>query len=326
MEHVAQRAGVSLMTVSRALREPSLVAQPTRDRIQDAITELGYVGSAFAVQLASGRTRLVAVLLPDLRNPAFAVEMQGLAEGLGEGLELIVSGVRGSGTRHDQVARALLGYKPAALVIHGGRHSHEMRELLVRSNVPIVELGSLVARPINIAVGYSNRAAGRVATEHLLQRGYRTIGFVSQSRKDNSRADDRWLGFREALRAAGITPRPELELETSLGYERGAEALKELLCREPKIDAVFFTGDGWALGALFYCQRENISVPGRVAIMGFDDQELASQTVPSLTSIQVPRYRMGWEAGTLLRSQLDGKAPERKRIDLGFKLVHRQTT
>jgi LacI family transcriptional regulator, gluconate utilization system Gnt-I transcriptional repressor len=326
MEDVAKRAGVSLMTVSRALRFPETVAESTRARIEAASAELSYVGSAIAGQLATGRTRLVAVVLPDLRNPAFALAMQGLSDALGEQFELIVSSAHGAPEGEERVIRALLGYRPAALVIHGNRHNPETRELLKRASIPVVEIGSLVGRPVNLSVGYSNRSAGKAATEHLLARGYRRLGFVSQSKQRNSRAEERWQGFREALKGAGIEARPELELETELGYARGAKALQELMRQDRHLDAVFFTSDGWALGALFHCQRKGIAVPGQIALMGFDDQELASLTVPALTTIHVPRYEMGWEAGKLLHAQLTGASLPRKRLDLGFELIQRETT
>ncbi|WP_077001175.1 LacI family DNA-binding transcriptional regulator [Variovorax sp. KK3] len=326
MDHVAQRAGVSLMTVSRALRAPATVAEATRERIQAAISELNYVGSAFAGQLATGRTRLIAVVLPDLRNTAFALEMQGLTEGLGSEYQLVVAGAPGAGDSDEQVFRSLLAYRPAALVIHGAGRSPGTRDYLARCGVPVVELGSLDSKPINIAVGYANRAAGKAAAEHLLATGRRVLGFVSPSKERNARAHDRWLGFRDALKAAGVAFRPELELETVLGYERGAEALVQLLQIEPKLQGVFFTGDGWAIGALLHCQRQGIAVPRQLGIMGFDDQELAGLMVPSLSSIQVPRYEMGKEAGTQLRLQLAGETRVRKRVDLGFKLVVRGST
>ena len=326
MKDVADRAGVSLMTVSRALRLPSQVAPATLARVEAALAELHYVGSAFAGQLSTGRTRLVAVVLPDLRNPAFALALQGLSDALGNEYELIVASAHGGPQGETRVVRAVLGYRPAALVIHGGPHTRETQRLLAHSATPLVELGSLVSRPLNFAGGYSNRAAGRVATEHLLARGYRTIGFVSQSRRNNSRAEERWRGYREALRDASIAPRPELELEMDLGYERGAEALVFLMQRAPKLDAVFFVSDGWALGALLHCQRHRIDVPRRVAILGFDDQEFSALTVPALSTIHVPRYEMGYEAGKLLVAQLAGEPIERKRIDLGFRLVAREST
>jgi len=326
MEDVARRAGVSLMTVSRALRMPDTVADATRQRVQAAAAELNYVGSALAGQLSSGRTRLVAVVLPDLRNPVFAVAMQGLSDALGEAYELVVASAHGAPQGEERVIRALLGYRPVALVIHGGRHEPETRELLAGAAVPVIEMGSLPSRPLNLCVGYSNRQAGKAATEHLLARGYRRIGFVCQPKRENSRAEERWQGFRAALAAHGIAPRPELELESARGFARGAEALAVLRQREPRLDAVFFTSDGWALGAMFHCQRAGIAVPGDIAMVGFDDIEIASQAVPSLTTIHVPRYEMGWEAGQLLRAQLGGQAVAKRRVDLGFQLIVRETT
>lgn len=326
MKDVAERAGVSLMTVSRALRVPSQVAPDTLARVEAALAELNYVGSAFAGQLSTGRTRLVAVVLPDLRNPAFALALQGLSDALGSAYELIVASAHGGPEGETRVVRAVLGYRPAALVIHGGPHTRETQQLLAHSATPLVELGSLVSKPLNITVGYSNRAAGRAAAEHLLARGYRTLGFVSQSRRNNSRAEERWRGYRDALRAQSVPARPDLEIEMDLGYERGAEALLTLMSREPRLDAVFFVSDGWALGALLHCERQGIGVPSRVAIMGFDDQEFSALTVPALTTIHVPRYEMGMEAGRLLRTQLAGEPVAKKRVDLGFRLVVREST
>lgn len=326
MEHIAQRAGVSLMTVSRAFRAPQRVAAATRERIQEAATELGYVGSAFASQLASGRTRLIAVVLPDLRNPAFALEIQGLSDGLGDQFDLVFSGENEAMDPGPRRIRSLLGYQPAALVVHGGLQDAEALELVARRGVPFVELGSLTGKGQQISVGYSNRAAGKAATEHLISRGYRRIGFVSSRKAGNQRAADRWAGFRAALKAADIAARPDLELETTLGYGKGAEAVDELMRRESKLQAVFFTGDGWALGALFHCQKKGIRVPEQLAIMGFDDQELTSMTVPQLSSVHVPRYEMGYEAGKVLRQALNGSQVKRHRLDLGFKVVCRGTT
>ncbi len=326
MEDVARAAGVSLMTVSRALRLPDTVATATRQRIEAVAADLNYVGSALAGQLSTGRTRLVAVVLPDLRNPVFAVAMQGLSDALGESYELVVASAHGGPKGEARVIRALLGYRPAALVIHGGRHEQETRELLASSGAPVVEMGSLPARPINLSVGYSNRLAGKVATEHLISRGRRRIGFVSQPKRENSRAEERWQGYRTALLDAGIEPCPEIEIESALGFARGAEALSLMRRRDPKLDAVFFTSDGWALGALFHCLRAGIAVPRDIALVGFDDLEIASLAVPSLTTIHVPRYEMGWEAGQLLRAQLGGEPIAKRRLDLGFELVVRETT
>jgi LacI family gluconate utilization system Gnt-I transcriptional repressor len=314
------------MTVSRAFRAPQRVAAATLERIQEAASELGYVGSALASQLASGRTRLIAVVLPDLRNPAFALEIQGLSDGLGDQFDLVFSGENEATDAAPRRIRSLLGYQPAALVVHGGLHDAESLELVARRGVPFIELGSLTGKGQHISVGYSNRAAGKAATEHLIGRGYRHIGFVSSRKADNQRAADRWAGFRAALKSARIAPRVDLELETTLGYGKGAEAVDELMRRERRLQAIFFTGDGWAVGALLHCQRAGIQIPKHLALMGFDDQELTSMTQPQLSSVHVPRYEMGYQAGMLLRQTLNGTPVERSKLDLGFKVVCRGTT
>jgi len=326
MEDVARRAGVSLMTVSRSIRAPAKVADATRARIDKAIAELGYVRDMLAGHLAGGRARLVAVVLPDLANPAFAAALQGLADALGPEFELILAGSHGGLEGEARVIRTLLGYRPAGIVIHGGRHDTRTQACLKTMGVPVIEIGSLAERPLDLLVGYSNRAAGRAATEHLLAKGRRHIGFVSQPLKRDDRAEERWRGYHEALRAAGLPLRPELEIETGPGYEQGALTLIELMRREPRLDAVFFTSDGWAMGALFHCQRAGIAVPQRIAMIGFDDQEFAAQTVPALTTIRVPRYEMGRHAGRLLRARLASQPIELKRLDLGFELIERETT
>lgn len=326
MEDVARKAGVSLMTVSRALRRPESVAAPTRAKIERAMEELNYVSSAIAGQLATGRTRLVAVVLPNLRNPAFALALQGVSDAIEDEYELIVAGSHGGPQGEARVIRALLGYRPVGVVIHGTQHDAETHQLLRRAQVPVVEIGSLIDDPIDMIVGYSNRAAGRLGTEHLIGRNRQRIGFVSQVRKWNNRAAERWQGYRDALADASIPARPWLEIETSLGYDEGGRALEDLLQREPALDAVFFVSDMLALGALFHCQRSGIEVPDQVAIVGFDDQEFAALAVPALTTIRVPRYEIGLEAGRLLRLELSGGPSPQTRLDLGFRLIERESS
>jgi LacI family gluconate utilization system Gnt-I transcriptional repressor len=313
------------MTVSRAIRLPHMVSASTRAKVEAARAELSYVGSAIAGQLATGRTRLVGVVLPDLRNPAFALAMQGLSDTLGREFELVVASPHGAEEGDEHVIRSLLGYHPAALVVHGNVRSRAAREMLLQSTIPVVEMGSLLRHPVSCSIGYSNREAGRAATEYLLAKGHRNVGFVCAPMRYNERAKERWQGYRAALRGRGIAPRAELEVEIELGYERGEEAFKLLREREPDLDAVFFTGDPWALGALFYCQRQGIDVPGQVALMGFDDQEQAALVVPALTTIRVPRYEMGAQAGRVLRARLMDLPQAETQIDLGFELIERSS-
>jgi len=221
--------------------------------------------------------------------------------------------------------RTLLGHRPAGFVIHGANHTEAIRRLLRQAATPVVEIGSLPRRPIDMVVGYSNAAAARAMTEWLLARGYRRIGFISAPVRHNDRAAERRRGYRAALRSADLGPRPEWEIEREHGVDEGAAALAVLLERRQRLDAVFCGGDVWAIGALFECRRRGISVPGDLAVVGFDGQAIGAQTVPTLTTVQVHRYEMGRRAALLLLARLAGEAVGGRRLDLGYELVIRES-
>jgi LacI family gluconate utilization system Gnt-I transcriptional repressor len=120
--------------------------------------------------------------------------------------------------------------------------------------------------------------------------------------------------------------REAVQVEVELSYRGGAAGLRELLEREPCVDAVFCTSDIIAIGALFEAQRRRLPVPGRLAICGMDDQEIASECVPSLTTVRMPRYEMGRRAASMLCGRLAGAAVDARAVDLGFEVILRETT
>ena len=181
-------------------------------------------------------------------------------------------------------------------------------------------------QPLDMVVSYSNFAAAEAMTQHLIGRGRRRIGFVSAHRRDNDRAQARRRGYAAALQRHGIAEDERLVLETSLGLRQGAEALAELASRDPKLDAVFFAGDVLAAGALFECQRRGWPVPARLAIGGFDDQEIATEISPALTTISVPRREIGRRAAEMLLARLNGRAVQPGVVDVGFALKIRAST
>ncbi len=326
MEDVARRAAVSVMTVSRALRQPEKVAAATRSRISAAMRELNYVPDAIASSLALRRSQIVALVVPSVSNPVFADPIQGMADGLrGRGYHLLLAGTSAAPKDAEMLVRTLLGHRPAGVVIHGGNHTRAMRDLLHQVGVPVVEIGCLPRRPIDMVVGYSNAAAARAITEWLLARGYRRIGLISAPVRNNDRAAERRRGYRAALRGAGLSPCPQWEIEQAHGVAEGAAALAALLERAPRLDAIFCAGDVWAIGALFECRRRGIAVPGDLAVVGFDGQAIAAQTVPPLTTVQVHRYEMGLQAAELLLARLAGEAVGGRRLDLGYELVIRES-
>ncbi|MCF3936729.1 LacI family DNA-binding transcriptional regulator [Acuticoccus sp. M5D2P5] len=323
MADVAERAGVSAITVSRALHHPDRVSERTRAAIDAAIAELGYVPNLLAGGLASTNTRIVSMIVPYVTHGVFADAIQGASDAFDDtGFSVLLGNSGGSPQREETIVRNLLGHRPAGVLVQGANHTEATRRILQNAAVPVVEMGTLPARPIDMAVGYSNHEAARTMTRFLALRGRRRIAFVSVPPAENDRANERLRGFKLALEEMDLAFFPELVFHTRYGIPEGREALAYLLDRPEPPDAVFCASDLWAYGMVSECARRGIKVPDDIAITGFNDQELASETEPGITTIRVPRYEIGRVGGELIMKRIEGLAAD-KVVDLGFKLIER---
>lgn len=324
---VAKLAGVSIMTVSRALRAPGKVAPATLVRVQDAMAAIGYVPNLVAGTLAGGSSRVVAAIVPSIQNSLFASTIQGLQEALrAEGYALMLGDSGYSAIDEEELVRSFLGQRPAGLVLHATTHTPATRDMLARAGVPVVETGNLVPRPLDMVASYNNAAAARAMTLHLAGRGYQRIAFVSLPAAMTERARERRRGYRAGLRARGLTEDPALVIEAGQGFASGAEAVRRLMALPMPPDAAFFAGDVLALGALLECQRQGWAVPGRLAVAGFDDHEIATQVFPALTVLRVQRDLLGRQAAAMIFQRLRGESTQGGRFDCGFEVVQRNST
>jgi LacI family gluconate utilization system Gnt-I transcriptional repressor len=327
MEDVARVAGVSVITVSRVLREPARVAEATRERVLSAIEATGYVPNLVAGSLKSRRSGIVAAVIPSVTHSIVAEVVRGMTEVLDdEGLHLLLANSGFSPKEEEALVAAFLARRPDAIYLTGTTHTPGTRRMLDAAGIPVVETGNLTQSPIDMVVGYSNLEAARAMTHALVASGRRTIAYIGQqSREVIDRVRDRHAGYCKGLRDKKLRVRDALQVEVELSYRGGASGLRELLGREPQVDAVFCTSDVIAIGALFEAQRQRLAVPGRLAICGMDDQEIASQCVPSLTTVRMPRYEMGRRAAAMLCGRLAGTAVDTRAVDLGFEVVLRET-
>lgn len=328
MEDVARVAGVSVITVSRVLREPGRVAEPTRERVLAAIEATGYVPNLVARSLKSQRSGIVAAVIPSVTHSIVAEVVRGMTEVLDdEGLHLLLANSGFSPQEEEALVAAFLARRPDALYLTGTTHTPGTRRMLDAAGIPVVETGNLTPSPIDMVVGYSNVDAARAMTRALAARGRRVIGYVGQQGRDAiDRVRDRHAGYCEGLRERKLAVRDALQVEVELSYRGGAAGLRELLAREPRVDAVFCTSDIIAVGVLFEAQRRGLAVPRTLAVCGMDDQEIASQCVPALSTVRMPRYEMGRRAAAMLCGRLAGTAVDVRAVDLGFEVVLRETT
>lgn len=326
MRDVAHAAGVSLMTVSRALREPHKLSEETRKAVLDAVHKIGYVPNSIAANLASNRSNVVGQIVPSIQNSLYADTVKGTSDVLRTaGLHLLIADSGYSPQEEEALIGAFLAQRVAGLILHNTDHSPKALQMIERAGVPVIETGDIPRSPVDMVVSYSNAEAAKAMTLHLGARGYRRIGFVSLDTRINRRARERQRGYLAGLKALGRTKDPLLILEVDPGLTSGSHALVDMLNRTPDVDAIFFAGDVLAIGALFEAQRRGWKVPGRVAIAGFDDLDILRHTVPKVTCLRLPRLEIGRRSAEALLERLRG-AKAAVRLDLGFEVIQREST
>ena len=326
MADVAALAGVSPVTVSRFLREPDRVRPETRERIAAAIAELSYVPNLVAGSLASNRSRIVATVVPTLSAAFFADTVQGLADVLHDaGYQLLFGNSGYRPEEEERLVAAFLGRRADAIVLSGSQHTDATRAMLAGAGIPVVEVWELVARPIDMVVGFSNEQAAREIARTLVRRGARRIVLVAAGEGAESRSDQRRAGFREAMAEAGLAADRDLAVEAPSHVRTGGAALGRLLERWPDADAVLCANDNLAAGLIAECHRRGIAVPERLAVAGFGDFDIAAATYPPLTTVRVPSYAIGRRAAELVVARLSGGAGPAGPVDLGFEVVRRDS-
>ncbi|MHA6689876.1 LacI family DNA-binding transcriptional regulator [Devosia sp. A449] len=325
IEEVARLAGVSPITVSRALNTPDKVNETTRAAVLKAVEDAGYIPNRLAGSLASNRSKTVGVIVPTVTNSIFADKIRGLNDVLSQAGYQILLGQSGySLDAEADLLSALLAQSPSGVVLTGSAHSRRTHAMLERRGVPVVETWTVDDSAIDMQVGFSNEAAAFAAVTHLVETGYRKLALVSAPVLNNDRALGRRKGFRDAVAHFGLG-QPTLEYEVEFSLRNGAKALQHVLESQPQTDAIFFANDILAAGGLLECRRQGIDVPTRLGIVGFDDLEIAAEMVPSLTTVAVPRYEIGANAARILLARLNGEQIEPRTV-LDFRIVARQST
>jgi LacI family gluconate utilization system Gnt-I transcriptional repressor len=331
MSDVAKLAGVSSMTVSRALRSGTSASAKTRAKIQAAADELGYVLDSTAAGLSTRKTGFVAVTIPSINNANFAQTVQGLTEGLREAnLQVLLAYTGYSLQEEERMVQGLLQRRPEAIVVTGGVHSDKCRRYLAESGVPVVEMWDMPATPINHVVGFSNKQAGKTMAQFLQQQGFRKIGFIGGNAAIDVRGYDRRRGFLEALDAYGLERHRYWQSDQPvLTMEEGASAMETLLEQYPDTEAVMCASDLSAFGAMMTCVRQGLSVPDDMAICGFGAYDISGNSVPEITTLDVSALSIGTETARIIVAALskDNKEPiSAEVVEIETKLLVRPST
>jgi DNA-binding LacI/PurR family transcriptional regulator len=309
IRQVAALAGVSRATASRVINGGHLVSPEARAAVEAAIDELHFAPNPAARTLATRRTGSVALVVPEpnarlLTDPFFSGIINGLSLALEDSdLQMVLLIARNRETAR-RVARYVTTGHVDGVIVASHHRDDEMNRTLADSGLPLVFFGRPLDVPTTHYVDMDNTAGAHLATEHLLRRGCRRIGTVAGP-TDMTAGLDRASGWREALQAAGL-PDDAVEIGdfTSRG---GAFAMNRLLDRHPDLDGVFVASDLMASGALRALAARKVSVPGDVAVFGFDDTGLSENTDPPLSTVVQPVSDMAGYAGRMLVAMLAGE-------------------
>ncbi len=323
---VASVAGVSPITVSRALRgeravDPGLVA-----RVKAAADRLGYVPDPAARALASRHSTHVALLIPMLSNALFVDLLEGVQRTLrAAGYQTLIGVTHYDPAEEELLLREQLQNRPAGLLVTGLDRSSTTHALIQKSGVPCVHLMEPPNTPGVYCVGFSQADAAAAMTRHLLDRGRRRIAFAAAQL--DPRTLQRLEGWRREMRAAGLhAPTLEWLNPAPSSLALGGTMFDQIVSQTPPVDAVFFCNDDLAQGALLAALRLGVAVPRRVAIAGFNDLTGSDQMLPPLTTVRTPRAEIGRAAAGMLLTLMRGESPPATFVDVGYEVVVRQST
>jgi len=320
LHDVAKVAGVSLITASRALGNPGVVSKKTIEKVRAAVEATGYIPNLLAGGLKSKRSLMVGGIVPALAVAQFLPTVQALTNELAQGgYQLILGQTAYDAGQEESVLDTMIGRQPDAIFMTGLVQSQRSRDRLRRSGIPVVETWDLSDRPVDMLVGFSHVKVGSAVGGYFLGRGWQRIGIASG---DDHRARVRRDGFQTTL--GRELPTAFVPAPSSL--ELGRQALAELLAKEPRLQAVCCSSDQLAHGVIVEALARGLRVPQDLAVCGFGNADFGAHTVPSISTVHVDGAEIGRIAARLIIARCRGEAVQQPLVDVGFRMVERQST
>lgn len=320
---VAKHAGVSIATVSRTLAGSPKVSPETRRRVLRSVEVLNFEPNPSARRLAQKRTDTIALVFPDIAGPYYSTVIRGVEQEAGRhDNNVLIYGTHGK----ESSGRFLrmLTSKVDSLIIMARSIDNDCLWSLHKQGVPFV----LLSRPNGYiqcdTVAVDNQAGAYGAAAHLLGHSHQRIGIISGP-ADSPDSKERLQGYQKSVSEAGFPIPPELIISGNFQYEGGRIAMLQLLEVSPSITAVLAANDEMAMGAIDMAQQKGLLIPEELAVIGFDDIQIAALARPSITTVRQPMQLLGETAVAILFDRLQNpEAPFRHEV-LETRLVVRRS-
>jgi LacI family transcriptional regulator len=326
IREVAQQAGVSDATVSHVINNTRFVMPETRERVITAMNALNYRPNALARSLRQGKTNTLGLILPDSANPFFAEISRSIEdEAYKLGFSVILCNTERDLKREQFYVDVLSKKQVDGMIFVAAGDQVDSLNFLLGEGVPVVLIDRELKNSEVDAVLTDNQQGGYMATRHLIELGHQQIACIAGP-SNITPGYERIIGYRKALEESGLQFNEALILYGDYHPESGLQITRELLKRTPRPTAIFALNDLMALGALRAAAEASYPVPDALAIIGFDDIELACYTNPPLTTISQPKGEMGIQALRLLSDRIADKTISPRRILLQPRLIVRDST
>ncbi len=327
MREIAQRAQVSLGTVSHVVNGTAAVTPQLKERVLEAIRSLGFQPSALAQGLRQNRIRMIGMIVPDITNPFFPAVVRGAEDvAFRESYRLVLCNTDNEPEKEALYVKELRSYRAAGLLIIPAAGSDLVAELEATPAVsqPVVCVDRCPEGWKSDGVVTDGEKGAYLATMHLIEAGHRQLGVITGP-PQVANSILRLRGFQKAMKEAGIRIAKEFIQPAAFDTRTGCEAGKRLLSLSPRPTAIFAFNDMMALGVLHALHELGLRCPEDISLVGFDNLEFCEYTSPALTSVYQPGYEMGAAAATLLLSRMAGSQDPPQRIALATELKTRRS-
>ncbi|HTJ30119.1 MAG TPA: LacI family DNA-binding transcriptional regulator [Acidobacteriaceae bacterium] len=322
---VAERAKVSIATVSRTINRVPTVNAKLAKRVWDAIHELNYFPNTQARALVSGRSGILGIIVSEITNPFFPELIQGFEDiAIEHGYEILVSSTNYDPRRMALCIRRMLERKAEGVAVMTFGIEAPLLDQLAEREIPLVFVDTGPDSPGVSLLKVDYHHGIRQGVQHLAALGHRNIAFISGPHHLHS-AQARLEAFQQSLHECGIVVHPSFIVEGDHTHEGGIRAMEKLLTLKKLPTAVMCSNDMTAIGVLHKAHRAGLRVPTDLSVIGFDDVQMARVMIPPLTSIQMSRSELARAAVTALRSHVESTQPERE-LFIPTSLIVREST
>ena len=325
IKDIAKETGYSMMTVSRALSTPQIVSKKTKDKIDKVINKRGYIPNLFAGNLKSGKSKLIVVIIPSLRTSIFNDYFSGLREVLEENkLQPLVGITDYSLEKEEAIINKFLGYKPEGIIVVGTKHTKKTKEILLRSNIPLIETWDINHRPLDIIVGFSNYEAGYNITDYAIKKKYKKILFVTSSTnhmKTEVRGRKRLEGYIDRMLKKNYKHN-NFQISDPLDYKKSGEEIYTYYKKnKKKIDCIITFNEMTGLGFLSTAIRNNVKVPKELGIASIGSADVSNLLDFKITTINTNQHEMGRVAASKLIDRINKIKFDKRIFDVGISIV-----